>query len=178
MYMIGLILVGISVLAAVIKVEKLYAQEGTVIIQHYEHSGCMVGGQRVLPTFADGGGKSEFRMPEESERCFDLIKTGVVTCEWATEFLSVNPQGHPWKPGEKELGCLEVFRQEIAPCKSHYETQRPKCERPRREPRVESADCKFARQTFAGYEAQCQSGNRDTCGILDQARAIVEQACR
>ena len=44
--------------------------------------------------------------------------------------------------------------------------------------RAESPDCRFAKETFDTYKSACQGGNRDACGILAQASAIVEETCR
>ena len=176
------VLVGFAVLIILVGMPKASAQnkneEVEVKIQHYTHAGCTIAGQRYLPRYTSNGLIATFWIPRQKRNCLDMIARSRATCEWARAFQSINPDGRPWEPGEKDSRCLGVFMNEIPRCINYYESQRPKCEGPRRESKKESSDCKFARQTMGSYESACQSGDENACGILPQALAYVDQACR
>ena len=174
------VLAGFAVLIIILSMPKASAQNKNeeVQIQHYTHAGCTIAGQRYLPAGADSGLVATFWIPRQKRNCLDAVDRMRIDCGLATDFQSTNPDGHPWAPGEKDSQCLGVFMSEIPRCIDHYESQRPKCEGPRRESKKESSDCKFARQTLGSYESACRSGDENACGILPQALAIVDQTCR
>ena len=103
------------------------ARAETVRIQHYSHMGCEVAGKRYLPAGADTGLAATFRLPEQRRQCLDAVKRMRVGCEMATHFQPTNPEGHPWKPGEKHPRCLGAFAAEVLACIGHYELEGQKC---------------------------------------------------
>ena len=114
-----------------------WTQAAMVRIQHYVHAGCDIDGRRYLPSGADVGLVATFELPGGSQLCRDAINRMQAGCETATHFQATNPDGHPWRPGEKDPRCLEVFRNEIPQCVEHYALQAPKCEGAQRATAVE-----------------------------------------
>ena len=115
---------GCLTLALLVATQAISTQAESVRIFHYTHEGCVMDGRRILPTFADTGLVAIY---EHQQHCLDAIDRMRVTCEWATHFQATNPDGHPWKAGEKDPRCLDVFQDEIPHCVQHYELQVPKC---------------------------------------------------
>ena len=124
------VVTGFLVVIACIGIVNAYAQETTIRIQHYTHQGCEIGGQRILPAFADIGLVATFRFPSGEQQCLDAVKRMKIGCTKATFFQSTDPNGHPWQPGGKDPRCLELFKKEISRCIEHYEGQMPKCKDP------------------------------------------------
>ena len=167
-----MVLVGIVSLIIAVGMTKARAQDGTIRIQHYTHAGCTIDGRHYLPAYADTGLVATLR----SERqCLDMIGRAQEGCRVAINFQMVNPDGHPWKPNEKDPRCLVVFREEVTECIDHYEKQKVQCSR---RSQKDSSDCRYARDMYSQYESACQGGNTGACGILPQALSMVKQACQ
>ena len=119
--------VGFVVLIAITGMTEVYAQDGTVRIQHYTHVGCNIDGQHYLPNYTSSGLVATFKAQHLPHQCLDMIARAQASCEWAREFKSTNPDGHTWSPGEKDPRCFDVFRNEVPRCIEYYEVQKPKC---------------------------------------------------
>lgn len=96
-------------------------------IQHYTHAGCDIGGRRHLPAGADIGLVATFQLPEGKQQCLDAVNRMKAGCEMATHFQGTDPDGRPWKTGEKDPMCLDAFRAEVPQCIQHYENESQKC---------------------------------------------------
>ncbi len=92
-----------------------------VRIDHYTHSGCMVGGERLKPPFASDGGAAFFWLPRQRQSCLDTIKRFLHWCKRATSFATNTDD-------EKYPGCLPVFAAESGSCISHYNLEKQKCD--------------------------------------------------
>ena len=147
-------------------------EQKTVNIIGYTHGACLVDGKKLRPVYADNGLVST-TSAGAYWNCENVINSGIIWCKKAVRL------NYSWQ-NEKYTKCLEIFESWVPECISHYESQRGKCEETLQKAsgKNDSADCKFAKQTFADYQSACNGGDSNACGILPQALAIVEQTCR
>ena len=174
-----ILLAAIAVLAGTIaKSGNGEAHAETVRIQHYAHQGCVIGGVRYLPDYAHMGLVATFRLPEQSQHCHEMIDRSSVSCEWATDFQSTNPQGHPWSAGEKDSRCFSVFRDEISHCVSHYERQRSTCDRGSQTQQGGMSDeCIDAGMTMGEHMPACAAGDSRACDAIERLGAFFNRNC-
>ena len=102
-----------------------YAQNDsyTVEINQYVHNGCSTNPLTYLPSYAHLGGIATFRLPGDKQNYLDTTNRSKVTCEWATDYQSTNPDWELWKDGVKGPCCLNTFSDEEPNSVRHYEAQ-------------------------------------------------------
>lgn len=153
-------------------IETANAQEQRkVTIVSYTHGACVVDGKRLRPQFAVDGNVSKLG-GSGYWNCEDKINSGILGCKIAVRHV------YSWHD-EEYPECLKIFESWVPKCIAHYENQRSKCDALKAQTGgSESPNCKFAKQTFDGYQSACNGGDSNACGILSQAAAIVEQTCQ
>ena len=164
-------------LAALGDIGNALAQQTTVEIYGHTHGGCRVGNQVYLPTYAGDRKTARFQLPAGRQQCHDMINRAQTSCEDATDFQSTNPQGRPWKSGEKHPGCLRIFRDEIPHCRDHYESQRHKCDQQASSGSGPSNECMDLLQRMIEYGGACGAGNASACDDRERMLDIYVDRC-